>query len=68
MIDIYAFATPNSVKVPVALEELGLEYDLHAINVRKGDQKSAEFLALNPNGKVPRACRYRRFIPASGFD
>lgn len=53
MIDIYAFATPNSIKVPVALEELGLEYDLHAINVRKGEQKSAEFLALNPNGKVP---------------
>lgn len=53
MIDIYAFATPNSIKVPVALEELGLEYDLHAVNVRKGEQKTAEFLALNPNGKVP---------------
>lgn len=53
MIDIYAFATPNSIKVPVALEELGLEYVLHAVNVRKGEQKSAEFLALNPNGKVP---------------
>ena len=53
MIDIYAFATPNSIKVPVALEELGLEYVLHPVNVRKGEQKSAEFLALNPNGKVP---------------
>lgn len=53
MIDVYAFATPNSIKVPVALEELGLEYVLHAVNVRKGEQKSAEFIALNPNGKVP---------------
>ncbi|VTQ52560.1 glutathione S-transferase family protein [Pantoea endophytica] len=53
MIDIYAFATPNSIKVPIALEELGLDYVLHAVNVRKGEQKSAEFISLNPNGKVP---------------
>lgn len=51
--DVYAFATPNSIKVPVALEELGLDYVLHAVNVRKGEQKSAEFIALNPNCKVP---------------
>jgi len=53
MIDVYAFATPNSVKVPVALEELGLTYQLHAINIRKGEQKAPAFLARNPNGKVP---------------
>ena len=53
MIDVYAFATPNSVKVPIALEELCLPYALKAVNVRKGDQKEAAFLALNPNGKVP---------------
>ncbi|WP_228065785.1 hypothetical protein [Superficieibacter sp. 1612_C1] len=56
MIDIYAFATPDSIKVPVALEELCLKYDLHAVNVRKGEQKSAEFLALNalvPQGVLP---------------
>jgi len=53
MIDVYAFATPNSIKVPVALEELGLDYVLHAVNVRKGEQKSADFITLNPNGKVP---------------
>jgi len=53
MIDVYAFATPNSVKVPIALEELGLDYTLHAINVRKGEQKAPEFVALNPNAKVP---------------
>ncbi|GLH76615.1 thiol:disulfide oxidoreductase [Bradyrhizobium sp. SSBR45G] len=53
MLDVYAFATPNSVKVPVALEELGLDYALHGVNVRKGEQKAPDFLALNPNAKVP---------------
>ncbi|NVN10159.1 glutathione S-transferase N-terminal domain-containing protein [Nguyenibacter vanlangensis] len=53
MFDVYTFATPNSVKVPIALEELGLSYTLHGVNVRKGEQKTPEFLALNPNGKVP---------------
>ena len=53
MIDVYAFATPNSVKVPIALEELGLDYTLHAVNIRAGAQKAAAFLALNPYAKVP---------------
>ncbi len=53
MIEVHVFATPNSVKVLIALEELGLPYDLRAVNVRKGDQKDAAFIALNPNGKVP---------------
>lgn len=53
MIEVYAFATPNSVKVLVALEELGLAYDLKAVNVRKGEQREEAFLSLNPNGKVP---------------
>jgi GSH-dependent disulfide-bond oxidoreductase len=53
MLEVYAFATPNSVKVPIALEELGLDYQLHGVNVRKGDQKAPDFLALNPNSKVP---------------
>lgn len=53
MLDVYAFATPNSVKVPIALEELGLEYSLHSINVRKGEQKTPAFIKLNPNAKVP---------------
>jgi GST-like protein len=53
MFDVYAFATPNSIKVPIALEELGLDYTLHPVNVRKGEQKTAEFLSLNANGKVP---------------
>jgi GSH-dependent disulfide-bond oxidoreductase len=53
MIDVYAFATPNSIKVPMALEELGVSYALHCVNVRKGEQSKPNYLALNPNGKVP---------------
>lgn len=53
MIDVYAFATPNSVKIPIALEELGAAYRLIGVNIRKAEQSKAEFLALNPNGKVP---------------
>jgi GST-like protein len=53
MYHVHAFATPNSVKVPIALEELGIDYTLHAVNVRKGEQKTDAFLALNANGKVP---------------
>lgn len=53
MIDLYAFATPNSIKPVIALEELGLDYTLHGVNVRKGEQQAADFRALNPNGKVP---------------
>jgi GST-like protein len=53
MFDVYAFATPNSVKVPIALEELGLAYTLHGVNVRKGEQRSNSFIAMNANAKVP---------------
>ncbi|MFL9880778.1 glutathione S-transferase N-terminal domain-containing protein [Herbaspirillum rhizosphaerae] len=53
MLEVYAFATPNSVRIPIALEELGLPYELKSVNVRKGEQKTAAFLALNPNSKVP---------------
>lgn len=53
MIDVYAFATPNSIKVLIGLEELRLDYTLHGVNVRKGEQKDAAFVALNPNAKVP---------------
>lgn len=53
MLEVYAFATPNSVRIPIALEELGLPYELKSVNVRNGEQKTAAFLALNPNSKVP---------------
>ncbi|HLG83487.1 MAG TPA: glutathione S-transferase family protein [Bradyrhizobium sp.] len=53
MIEVHAFATPNSAKVAIALEEMGLAYVLKPVNVRQGEQKDAAFVALNPNGKVP---------------
>lgn len=53
MIKLYAFATPNNIKPMIMLEELGLEYELHAINIRQGEQKTDEFQKLNPNAKVP---------------
>jgi GST-like protein len=53
MYQLHAFATPNSIKPVIALEELGLAYDLHAVNIRQGEQKSPGFIALNANAKVP---------------
>jgi len=53
MYTLYAFATPNSIKAIIALEELGLDYTLNAVNVRQGEQRAADFLVLNPNAKVP---------------
>lgn len=53
MLIVHAFATPNSIKVPIALEELGLSYQLLPVNIRQGEQKGETFVALNPNAKVP---------------
>ncbi|MGY4494690.1 glutathione S-transferase family protein [Pseudomonas sp. TE3610] len=53
MLIVHAFATPNSVKVPIALEELGLDYRLLPVNIREGEQKYEAFIALNANAKVP---------------
>ncbi|MGB3126038.1 MAG: glutathione S-transferase N-terminal domain-containing protein, partial [Pseudomonas sp.] len=53
VLQVFAFDTPNSLKVPIALEELGLAYELTAVNVRQGEQKSAGFMAINPNARVP---------------
>ena len=53
MIKIYVFATPNSIRIPIMLEEIGLPYELKSVNVRKGEQKLPAHLAINPNGKVP---------------
>lgn len=53
MITLYTSATPNGQKASIALEEMGLEYDLKAIDLMKAEQKTPEFLALNPNGRIP---------------
>ena len=66
MLTVYAFATPNSVKVPIACAELGLPYDLRAVNIRKGAQRAPDYLALNPNGKVPLLVDGDMVLPESG--
>ena len=53
MIDLYTAATPNGWKASVALEEMGLQYTAHSVNLMKGEQKTPEFLAMNPNGRIP---------------
>jgi GST-like protein len=53
MIDFYTWATPNGWKVSVTLEELGLPYTVHPIDLGKGEQKRPEFLKINPNGRIP---------------
>ncbi|MBY0519157.1 MAG: glutathione S-transferase N-terminal domain-containing protein, partial [Sphingomonas sp.] len=49
----YGLPTPNGVKVSIMLEETGLPYEVHLVDFAKNDQKSPEYLALNPNGKIP---------------
>jgi GST-like protein len=53
MIDLYYWPTPNGHKVPIMLEECGLEYNVRPINMLKGDQFEPEYLELNPNNKIP---------------
>lgn len=53
MIDFYTFGSTNGHKVAIALEELGLPYRVHPVNVFAGEGQSPEFLALNPLGKIP---------------
>ena len=53
MIDFYTWSTPNGRKVSIALEELELPYKVHPIDIGKGDQFKPEYLAINPNGKIP---------------
>ena len=50
---LFTADTPNGQKIPIALEELGLAYTLTLVDLNKGEQKTADFLALNPNGKIP---------------
>ena len=53
MIDLYSAATPNGWKASITLEELGLPYTLHAIDLSSGDQKKKPFTDINPNGRIP---------------
>ncbi|MFK5980254.1 MAG: glutathione S-transferase N-terminal domain-containing protein [Rhizobiaceae bacterium] len=53
MIDFYTWTTPNGRKVSILLEELGLEYKTHSINIGQDEQMTPEFLAISPNNKIP---------------
>jgi glutathione S-transferase len=53
MIDLYTWTTPNGRKISIALEEMGLAYEVHPINLKSGAQKQPDFLAINPNGRIP---------------
>ena len=52
-IDLYTAGTPNGHKINIALHELGVPYNLHAISLPKNEQKTPDFLAINPNGRIP---------------
>ena len=62
MIELYFAPTPNGHKVSIALEELGLPYEIHRINIGEGDQFKPEFLAFSPNNRIP------AIIDRDGFD
>ena len=53
MIDLYTWPTPNGHKVHIMLEECGLPYAVHAVDIGAGDQFAPEFLAISPNNKIP---------------
>ena len=52
-LQLYSLPTPNGVKVSIMLEEIGLPYEAHLVDFGKGDQRTSEYLSLNPYGKVP---------------
>jgi GST-like protein len=53
MIDCYTWPTPNGHKIHIMLEETGLEYNVHAINIGEGEQFKPDFLKISPNNKMP---------------
>ena len=53
MIDLFTWSTPNGRKVSIMLEEIGMDYEVHAINITKGEQHDPKFLEIAPNNKIP---------------
>lgn len=52
-IQVYSLGSPNGIKIPIALEEMGMSYDTHTVDILKGEQFSEEFTKINPNSKIP---------------
>jgi GST-like protein len=65
MIDLYYWPTPNGWKISIALEEMGLDYRVHGVNIGAGDQFKPEFLAISPNNRMPAIVDH---APADGGD
>lgn len=53
MIDLYYWPTPNGKKISIMLEECDLSYNVVPVNISKGEQKTSDFLKVNPNGRIP---------------
>lgn len=53
MIDLYTAPTPNGRKISIALEEMELPYEVHAVDLAAGEQRAPAYLAINPNGRIP---------------
>ncbi|MGH7831165.1 MAG: glutathione S-transferase N-terminal domain-containing protein, partial [Candidatus Binatia bacterium] len=53
MIDVYSWSTGNARKIYIMLEETGLPYRIHPVNISKGEQFKPEFLAISPNNRIP---------------
>ena len=68
MIDFYTWFTPNGRKVSLMLEECGLDYNAHAINIAKGEKFAPEFLKISPNNKIPAIVDHEdgKFLMKSG--
>ena len=65
-IQLYTWPTPNGRKVSIALEEMGLEYDVHPVNIGKDQQFEPNFLAISPNNKIPAIVDGERSMMESG--
>ena len=59
MIDLYYWTTPNGHKISIFLEEAGLPYNVHPINISQNDQFKPEFLKISPNNKIPAIVDHR---------
>jgi len=55
MIELHTWGTPNGRKISIMLEECGLPYSVHKIDISKGEQFKPEFLAISPNNRIPRS-------------
>ena len=66
MIDLYTWPTPNGRKISIALEELGLAYRTHTVNIGKDEQFAVEFLKISPNNKIPAIVDDGRAMMESG--